>query len=163
LTGTWSQLGLDQNFTDSVDRVFDGDFYDWSAGILLEVPLSNRGPRAQYRNARDLQMQLSVEKQKLENSIVLEVDKAIRDLEYAYRAVVNLKEQVRLQNDLFDAEKKKLEVGTSTPYLVSLIENDLVAFEAQLFRAIADCEIAKAAYERATGNLLAKRGVKLGE
>ncbi len=161
ITGAWSQLGLDRSFSDSVDRMFTGKFYDWSVGATFEVPLSLRGPRAGYRNARDLKRQLQLQKQELENTMVLEVDKAIRGLQYAHRAVLNLEKQVELQEELLRAEKVKLEVGKSISYTVALIENDLVAFEAQAIRAKADYEIAKTVYERAVGNLLKKRKVDL--
>jgi outer membrane protein TolC len=163
LTGSWSQIGLGSELGDSVNRIFDGDFYDWYLGVLFEVPLSNRGPRARYRNARDLLTRLIVEKQGLENGIVLQVDKAIRDIQYAYRAVVNLQRQVEIQAQLLQAERVRRVVGVRTPYDVALIENDYVSFQAQLLRAQADYQIAKSGFDRAVGDLLRKRGVHLAD
>jgi outer membrane protein TolC len=163
LTGGWYQAGLAGDFSGSVDSVFSGDFYDWSVGALFEVPLSYRGPRAQYRNARDLRQRLSLEQQNLENSIVLEVDKAIRDLEYYHRAVVNLEKQVALQMEILRAERVKLDVGTSIAYAVAVIENDLVDYLSQLLRAKADFEIAKIAHQKAVGVILKKQAIELGE
>jgi outer membrane protein TolC len=119
LTGTWTQLGLDDNVPESVDSLTSGRFYDWSVGVSIEVALPYRGPMNRYRNARDSLRKGIVQKQKLENSIVIEVDQAIRELRFARRAVENLAAQVRLQEALLEAEKSKLEAGKSIAYTVS--------------------------------------------
>ncbi len=162
LNAGWTQLGLDQTLTDSTGRTFDGDFYDWSVGLVFEVPLSMRGPRAKYQNARSLLQTFRIQKQNLENVIVLEVDKAIRDLDFALRAVENYARQVTYQEELLRAERVKLEVGKSIAYTVAEIENDLIAVQALSLRARRDYEAAKAAYHRAVGDLLKKRGIDFG-
>jgi outer membrane protein TolC len=70
---------------------------------------------------------------------------------------------VVLQEELLRAERLKLDVGKSIAYTVVQIENDLIAVQAQELRAKADYEIAKAAYARAVGELLRRRGVALGD
>jgi len=162
LTASWSQLGLDQAFGDANDRLFDGDFYDWIVGGFFEIPLSLRGPRANLRNAMSVREQLQVQRQSLENTIVLEVDKAIRDLQYNFQTAQNLSEVVTLQQELLRAERVKLEVGKSIAYTVATIENDLIAAQALELRAKADYQISKAAFQRAVGNLLRVWGVDLG-
>jgi outer membrane protein len=163
LTGSWQELGLAVHFDDALNSMTDHQFYDWTIGATFEIPLSQRGPRAAYRNARDLRRRLTVQRQSLENSIVLEVDRTLRNLDYTQRAVLNLRRQVELQEELLRAERVKLEVGKSIAYNVALIENDLITFEAQLLRAVADFQNAKAAYEKAVGNLLTRRGVNIVE
>jgi outer membrane protein TolC len=162
LTASWSQLGLDQSFGRANDRLFDGDFYDWSVGGFFEIPLSLRGPRANLRNAVSVREQLQVQRQNLENAIVLEVDKAIRDLQFSFQAVQNLIQVVSLQEELLRAERVKLEVGKSIAYTVATIENDLIAAQTLQLRAKADYEIAKLSFQRAVGNLLRKWGIDLG-
>lgn len=153
-TGSWSQIGLEQNLHDSWDGIEEGRFYNWSAGLNLSVPLTYRGLIAGYRNARS-QLERSLQsRSRLENEVVIEVDQAIRDLAHAHRAVTNLNQLVRLQEVLLAAEKRKLEVGTSIAYTVTQIENDLVDIQAEELRAQADFENAKAKYRMAVGELL---------
>lgn len=153
-TGSWSQIGLDQNIHDSWDGIEDGRFYNWSAGINFSIPLHYRGLIAQYDNAKGL-LERSIEsKNRLENTIVVEVDQAIRELQHAHRAVVNQNQLVRLQLALLEGEIKKLEVGTSINYNVVQIENDLIDIQASELRAQADYENAKAKYKMAIGELL---------
>lgn len=160
VTGTWTQLGLDRTLSDSIDSITGGRFYNWEVGVTLEFPLTYRGPINEYRNAQDELNKLYVQKQALENTIVIEVDRAIRDLQAAFRAVQNLHQEVVLQQALLEAEKTKLRVGKSIAYTVTQIENDLVDIQAQELRAKTDFEKAKAAYERAVGTLLDSHGIE---
>ncbi len=161
LSATWTQLGLDENFRGSIDSVESGRFYDWQVGLTLEVPLTYRGPLGEYRNARDEHAKLVIQKQGLENTIVLEVDQAIRDLRESFRTVRNLEHEVELQQALLEAERAKLRVGRSIAYTVSQIENDLIIKQAQENRAKTNFEKFKASYERAVGTLLEQYGVVL--
>lgn len=163
LNATWSQLGLDKDFGSSVDSTTSGRFYNWLVGLTFEVPILYRGPTNQYHSARDAKAKLFLQKQNLENTIVIEVDQAIRDLEFAYRAVKNLERQVALQEELLKAERIKLRVGKSIAYTVTQIENDLIDIQAQELRAKADYEKAKAALLKAMGTLLKSRNITLIE
>ncbi len=163
LNAAWTQLGLDRNLGDSVDSTTSGRFYDWLVGLTFEVPILYRGPTSQYHNAREAKAKLVLQRQNLENTIVIEVDQAIRDLEFAYRAVKNLERQVAIQEELLKAERIKLRVGKSIAYTVTQIENDLIDIQAQELRAKADYEKAKAALLKAMGTLLKSRNITLIE
>lgn len=161
VTAAWTQLGLEKDLSGSLDSLGSGDFYNWRVGVSLEVPLPYRGPISEYRNARAELRKLLIARHKLENSITLEVDQAIRELDYAHRAVVNLERQVELQEALLKAEKTKLEVGKSIAYTVTQIENDLVEIQAQEIRAKTDFEAVKARFEKAVGTLLERYDIDI--
>jgi outer membrane protein len=59
-----------------------------------------------------------------------------------------------LQQQTFDAEQKKYQLGASTVYNVILTQRDLISAEAAELRALANLEEAKANYERAIGTTL---------
>ncbi|HVR74858.1 MAG TPA: TolC family protein [Planctomycetota bacterium] len=161
LTGRWAHLGLDDSFDQSYGVLESGKFYDWEIGIEFSIPLSNRGPRSRYRNARDELRKLRLQKADLENLIVLEVDEAIRSIQHLRRKVVDLDERVRLQEELLRAERRKVDVGMSIAYTVSVIENDLVENQTQALEARADLETAKAEFFRATGELLERHRIDI--
>ncbi len=157
--GRWTQLGLEQTYTESYNSVESGQFYNWLVGVELSVPLSNRGPRSIYRNAREEVRRLLLQKKDLENQIVLEIDLAIRTIKNLTTRVVDLEEDVRLKQQLLEDEKSKLEVGRTIAYTVSTIENDLVTSETEALRANADLQTAKGDFYRATGTLLQRHNV----
>jgi outer membrane protein TolC len=162
ITASWAQLGLEESLSGSWEELGTGRYYDWTAGVQLSMPLSNRGPRSVYRNARDELRKLKVQKIDLENVIVLEVDQSIRRIEYLRRKVQDLDDRVRHQMELLRAERVKLDVGVSIPYTLSVIENDLVDNVTQALRAKADLQAARAEFLRATGVLLEAHQVELG-
>jgi outer membrane protein TolC len=162
LTGSWRQQGLDDSIEGSFSSLGSGQFYSWSVGVQLEIPLFPRGPRNNYLRAKELLVSLLLQKTQLENRIVIEVDQSLRKLSLVRRKVEDLEERVRLQRLLLEGERRKLDAGKSIPYAVSLIENDLVESEAQALRAKADYETAKAEYYHATGTLLERHGVEAG-
>jgi outer membrane protein len=156
----WNQHGL----SDTIDRAFSslsrGQFYSWSVGLQLQVPFSRRGPRNAYLRAQDELRRLILLRSQLENRIIIEVDESLRSLTSLQERLQDLEERVRLQDEILDAERKKLNVGKSIAYTVSLMENDLVESQAQALRARADYEAAKAGYYRAIGMLLEHHGVE---
>ena len=157
--GRWTQLGLEETYGESYSSIGDGRFYNWLVGVELSVPLSNRGPRNTYRNAREELTRLQLQKKDLENQIVLETALAIRTIKNLTDRVVDLEEDVRLKQQLLEDEKSKLEVGRTIAYTVSTIENDLVTSQTEALRANSDLQTAKADFYRATGTLLQRHNV----
>ena len=163
ITGSWEQHGLAEEYDRAIRSLADGDFYSWAVGVRFEVPLSQRGPRNRYLQARDEVTRIRLEQAKLENRIILEVDRAIRTLESLEERVADLDDRVRLQSAILEAERKKLRAGTSISYTVSTIENDLIDSQAQALRAAADYETAKATYYRSVGTLLDRYRIGFSE
>jgi hypothetical protein len=60
----------------------------------------------------------------------------------------------KLQQQTFDAEQKKYQLGASTVYNVILTQRDLINAQGTELRALANLQEAKANYERATGRTL---------
>ena len=163
LTGAWSQLGLDDSIEGSFDSLGTGRFYGWSVGVQLEIPLSQRGPKANLAAAEDTLFRLQLERQKLENAVVLDVDRTLRNLELLHEKILLTAEQVRLQERLYLDEIEKLGVGKSIPYTVAEIRNDLIDQQTQALRAQTDYMTRKAEFFKVTGSLLERYGVELDE
>ncbi len=161
LLGQWIQAGLQDSFSDSWDELGTGRYYSWFAGVEFSMPLGNRGPRNTYRNALDSIRRTRLQMAQLENQIVLEVDAAIRTIASLRRKVAELEERVKLQSELLEAERVKLEAGKSIPYAVSVIENDLVADQTNSLRASADLQRARAQLYRAMGTLLERHRIEV--
>jgi outer membrane protein TolC len=159
--GRWAQLGLEETFDRSFSELNTGRYYDWLVGVEFSVPLSNRAARSRYRNTRDELRKLKLLTKDLENQIVLEVDNSFRRVASFQRKVADLEDRVRLQIEILQAERRKLEVGRSIPYTVSTIENDLVDNQTQSLRAKADLQTAIAEFFRVTGTLLEQYGIEI--
>ena len=162
LTATWAQFGLDDSFTDAFSSLGTGDFYGWTVGLQLAMPLSNRGLQGSYDSARDRYQQLQWQRLQAENLIIMEVDQSIRRLKFMARKQVYLDDLVRLKATELAAERTRLAGGLSIPFTVNTIENDLLDLQTQALQAKTNLEGARAVYDRATGGLLARYGVQMG-
>lgn len=161
LTATWAQFGLDDSFSESFSSLGTGDFYGWTVGLQLAMPLSNRGLQGSYDSARDRYQQLQWQRLQAENLIIMEVDQSIRRLKSMARKQVYLDDLVRLKATELAAERTRLAGGLSIPFTVNTIENDLLDLQAQALQAKTSLEGARAVYDRATGGLLARYGVQM--
>tara|TARA_B100000929_G_scaffold163743_1_gene129712 strand:- start:354 stop:2009 length:1656 start_codon:yes stop_codon:yes gene_type:complete len=162
LTGAWAQFGLADSFGDSFSSLGSGDFYGWTVGLQLAMPLSNRGLKSNYDRARDRYQQLKWQRLQTENRIIMEVDQSIRRLRSTARKLVYLDDLVRLKETELAAERRKLAAGASIPFTVNTIENDLLELQTQALQAKTNLEAARSDYIRATGGLLERYGVQLG-
>jgi outer membrane protein len=141
-------------FGNAQAQIFHNDFPEYAASLNLTLPLRNRA--AQSENIRAILTKRQIEAQTLQikNAALLDVRNTFIALEQD-RARVDAAVKAReLQQQTFDAEQKKYQLGASTVYLVIQTQRDLVTAQGTELRALADLVEAKANYERAVGRTL---------
>jgi outer membrane protein len=145
---------VDQGFTTAQSQIFHNQFPEYAAQLTLTLPLRNRS--AQADNARSLlvQRQLETQMQQLRNTALLDVRNTYIALTQDRAQVEAASKARELQQQTFDAEQKKYQLGASTVYLVIQTQRDLIAAQGTELRALANLEEAKANYERAVGRTL---------
>src|ERR1043166_7709833 len=101
--------------------------------------------------------------QQLKNSAILDVQNTYIAL-VQDRARVEAASKARdLQQQTFDAESKKYQLGASTVYQVILTQRDLITARGTELRALSDLAEAKANFERALGRTLEVNRVTIAE
>jgi outer membrane protein len=141
-------------FGDASSQVFHSNFPDYSVSVSLNVPLRNRQAQADSQRAILTQRQLEAQMQQLKNAALLDVRNTYIALEQDRARVEAASKARELQQQTFDAEQKKYQLGASTVYLVIQTQRDLIAAQGTELRALADLVEAKANYERAVGRTL---------
>jgi outer membrane protein len=141
-------------YGDASSQVFHNNFPDYSVQLNLSVPLRNRQAQADNQRAILTQRQLEAQMQQLKNAALLDVRNTYIALEQD-RARVDAAAKAReLQQQTFDAERKKYELGASTVFLVIQTQRDLILAQGTELRSLADLVEAKANYDRAVGRTL---------
>jgi outer membrane protein len=108
-----------------------------------------------------VERQFEASVQQTKNSAVLDVRNTIIAVEQG-RAQVDAATKAReLQQQTFDAEQKKYQLGASTVYNVILTQRDLINAQGAELRALANLAEAKANYERALGRTLEVNNVTI--
>jgi outer membrane protein len=158
VTGTMQQgLGTAQS------QIFHNQFPEYAGQLTLTLPLRNRAAQAEYARALLSQRQLQTTERQLRNAALLDVRNSFIALTQ-YRAQVAAAVKAReLQQQTFDAEQKKYQLGASTVYTVIQTQRDLTTAQGNEIRALANLEEAKAGYERAVGRTLEVNHVTIAD
>jgi outer membrane protein TolC len=147
----------------ALDQLFTFKYPTYSIGVQLTVPLRNRIAEADL--ARDeLQLKQSeVRLRQLQNEARLEVEDAViamRRARASYDAAVQAR---RYQQESLEAEQMRYEVGASTAFFVIQYESLLAQAKSTEVAAKSAYVKARAALERATGNILEQHQISLDQ
>jgi outer membrane protein len=143
-----------QGFTTAQNQVFHNRFPEYAGQLTLTLPLRNRSAQAFHARALLVQRQLETQEQQLRNAALLDVRNTYIALTQDRAQVAAASKARELQQQTFDAEQKKYQLGASTTYNVILTQRDLIAAQGTELRALANLVEAKASYERALGRTL---------
>jgi len=144
----------EQGFTTAQNQLFHNKFPEYAVQLTVNLPLRNRSAQADNARALLVQRQLEMQFQQLKNAALLDVRNTFIALEQDRARVEAASKARELQQQTFDAEQKKYQLGASTVYLVIQTQRDLISAQGTEIRALADLEEAKANYERALGRTL---------
>ena len=141
-------------FTDAMSSAFHNNFPDYQVSLNVQIPIRNRSAQADNQRAILTRRQLEAQLQQLKNAALLDVRNTYVALEQDRSRVEAASKARELQQETFNAEQKKYQLGASTVYLVIQTQRDLIAAQGTELRALADLAEAKANYERAVGRTL---------
>jgi outer membrane protein len=143
-----------KGFTDEMGQVFENKFPAYTVSLGVTIPIRNRIAQADHQRATLNQRQMQAQIQQLKNTATLDVQNTYVAL-VQDRARVDAASKAReLQQQTFDAEEKKYQLGASTVYQVILTQRDLITARGSELRALSDLAEAKANFERALGRTL---------
>jgi outer membrane protein len=150
-------------FTDAMSSLFHNSFPDYQVSFNVQIPIRNRSAQADNQRAILTQRQLETQLQQLKNAALLDVRNTYIALEQDRARVEAAIKARELQQQTFDAEQKKYQLGASTVYNVILTQRDLITAQGTELRALADLVEAKANYERAVGRTLEVHRVTIAD
>ena len=146
-----------------VSQMFSFNYPTYEAQLTLSLPLKNRAAKAEMGTAlvgrrNDLYSQRQVREQ-----VTLEVSNAVHQLEQAKLSIVAGKEALDLANKTMVAEQRKYELGSSTIFLVLEAQTEVASAQQTLLQAEVGYQLAVAAVDHATGELLEPYHVQIAE
>ena len=150
-------------FSDALSSAFHNNFPDYQISLNVQIPIRNRSAQADNQRAILTQRWLEAQLQQMKNAALLDVRNTYIALTQD-RAQVDAASKAReLQQQTFDAEQKKYQLGASTVYLVIQTQRDLINAQGTQLRALANLAEAKANYERAVGRTLEVNRVTIAD
>jgi outer membrane protein TolC len=152
-----------QGLGNAQSQIFHNQFPNYLVGVNLQLPIRNRAAQATNQRAVLMQRQLETQMQQLKNAAVLDVRNAYILLTQDRAQVQAASKARELQQQTFNAEQKRYQLGASTVYNVILTQRDLITAQGTELRALANLVEAKANYERAVGRTLEVNRVTIAD
>jgi len=142
-------------------QIFHNAFPTYAGQLTLTLPLRNRAAQADNIHAQLVKRQFEAQTQQIKNTALLDVRNTTIAVEQGRAQVQAASKARELQQQTFDAERKKYDLGASTVYNVILTQRDLITAQGTELRALANLADAKANYERALGRTLEVNSVTI--
>jgi len=106
LIGSWTNSGLEDGFSGTWRELSGGTYYDWSVGLVFEIPIGNRAARERRSQADIDRSSAQLDRERTVNSIVLGVTQAVRNVRSAQQRVLTTRAATRLRSEQLDSEKR---------------------------------------------------------
>lgn len=151
--------GLDANKGKSIDSTFSQDFQSEFFGVTLEVPIGNREARSNYSKAKLEEKQTVFNTRKVEQEIVVEVRKAVRQVKTNVERIKASKKAEDLSRSRLEAEEKKFNAGRSTSLEIIRAQVALAVSEGKATNAMVDYQISLGDLDAALGTILKNNNI----
>lgn len=155
--------GLAGNKGNAIDRAFSQDFQSEFFGVTLEVPIGNREARSNYSKAKLEEKQTVFNTRKVEQEIVVEVRKAVRQVKTNVERIKASKKAEDLSRSRLEAEEKKFNAGRSTSLEIIRAQEALAVSEGKAINAMVDYQISLGDLDAALGTILDNNNIKIEE
>jgi len=163
LQGSAGLNGIGEQYHDAFRELRGGDFYSYSVGLVLEVPLGNRSARAEYVKASLDEEKSKTSLANVEQRIAIEIREAIRQTQTNLKRIDATEKARILAEKKLEVEQKKLSVGMSTNFEVLRTQRDLLEAETNWIKALLDYTKSVVGLERAEGTILERHNIQLQE
>jgi HAE1 family hydrophobic/amphiphilic exporter-1 len=140
-------------------NLLKNDFRTWRFGVNINLPLRNRTAEANLGRSLAEGKQIEVQRQRLEQTIEVEVRNSLQAVETAKRrvdAARNSRANAELQ---YQSEQRKFDAGQSTNFFVLDRQNALSAARGRELRAMTDYTKAAAELQRVLSTTLSSNNV----
>lgn len=161
MVGSYGHSGSDREYSGGLDQIQRGSSPFYSYGVVMAIPLSNRAARARYKISKAEQQQAQVRLQKLEQTMLLQIDDAVKQVETAFARVGTTREARQFAEMALEAEQTKLENGKSISFYVLQLQRDLTAARSEEVQALAEYNKGLARLALSEGTVLERHELKI--
>jgi len=151
--------GLNSDYGGTFNNFGQGSSPFYSYGAALTFPLSNVGPRNQYKSAKATLRQVLLQLKQFEQNVMVQIDNAVKTAQSKYESVQATRQARIYAEAALDAEQKTYAVGKATTFEVLQYQNSVTAARSAEIRALADYNEALATLAQQQGTTLEQYNV----
>ncbi|HMF48128.1 MAG TPA: TolC family protein, partial [Candidatus Saccharimonadales bacterium] len=145
----------------SLERLGGGDYYNYSVGIVLQMPLGNGQAKSKFSQARIELDQERARQRDLARQITLEVERSVAEVESGFKRIQTTRQGRELAAENLRSQEKRFQVGLLTQKDVIDFQSKFIDAEGAELRAQTDYNNAIARLRFAEGTLLESYNVKV--
>ena len=146
-----------------VSQMFGFNYPTYEAQLTLTLPIKNRAAKAEMGAALVSRRNDLYGERQIREQVILDVRNAVHQLEQAKLSIAAGKEALDLANKTMAAEQRKFELGSSSIFLVLEAQTEVAAAQQGLLQAQVGYQLAVAAVDHATGELLDPYHIQIAE
>jgi HAE1 family hydrophobic/amphiphilic exporter-1 len=143
----------------SLSNLGSNQFNNFRVGVSISLPLHNRTAEGQLGHALVEGQRIATQREQLEQLIQVEVRNALQSLSTTAARLRSAAVARSTADQQYESEKRKLDAGQSTVFLVLERQTALAVARGNELRAQTDLNKAIAELQRATGNSLTANNV----
>jgi outer membrane protein len=147
----------------SLNQVFHFNSPTYTATLSLTLPIKNHAAEANLGDALVSQRRDQYQERETKQNVTLEATNAVHLLEVSKLTVEAAKVALDLAQKTLKAEERKYELGSETIFFVLEAQTELSTAEQSLVQAQVNYQLAVAAVDHATGDLLEHHHVQFSE
>jgi len=138
-----------------------GHHADWMARLEFEIPIGNRTACARHVRAKLESEEAARQLELINQTILMEVSKAVRAVEVAQRRVRATRRAVEAMKRTLEGEQARLELGVGIVRDVLEAQDDLAQVERDFYTTVFDLYLARTELAYAKGTVLDDRAVEI--
>jgi len=151
--------GLNSDYNGTFNNFGQGSSPFYSYGAALTFPLSNVGPRNQYKSTKATLQQVLLQLKQFEQNVMVQIDNAVKTAQSKFESVQATRQARIYAEAALDAEQKTYAVGKATTFEVLQYQNSLTTARSAEIRALADYNEALATLAQQQGTTLEQYNV----
>jgi outer membrane protein len=161
LTASYGVNGAGREFQNALGQQQTGSRPFYTYGAQFSIPLGNAAARNSLKSGRVTQQQLLLALKKLEQSVMVDIDNAVKSARASWEGAEASKQARIYAEAALDAEQKKYAVGKSTTFTVLQLQNNLTTARSQEIRALANYQESLTSLAAQEGSTLERRKLDL--
>lgn len=155
ITGSYGRNAFDRSFSSALTDLREGNASYYSYGVLLSIPLGgNVAARNTYKSGKATLKQILLQLKQTEENIMVEVDNDVGQVRSSLQQVYATRDARIYAEDALAAERKKLENGKSTSFVVLQLISNLTTARVNEIQALSSYNNAVAQLALDEGNTL---------
>lgn len=148
---------------DSLSQVFHFNSPTYGASLSLRLPIKNHAAEASLADALVTRKRDQYQQRQTKQGIELEATNAVHMLEVSKLSMEAAKVALDLAEKNLQAEQRKYELGADTIFFVLEAQTELAQAEQSLVQAQINYQLAVAAVDHSTGDLLTHHHVQISD